>query len=407
MAQAHRARRRSARATGTSSCSTSSAPSTARASRSRARRACGSGTRSRASRRRSMPARRRRTPGTENVATDPGRRRRGAGVAARPRRRARRSGPGARRRSTRSAWRRASRTSTAYFNFLLADEPRLAGWQSGALLGRPDAEGLLARLPAGDRSRDHRHGRLRRAQGRPAERRLHAAERADRAQRRGGRRTAACRPLMERRRGRRRSGRLPRLPERRPRRHDLGHELVERERRAGDDLHVRGARDRRRRQPRRRIRVGHGDDAGCARACARFRTGRRTRRLRPAARSRRGARDEPRPADRRHAGGRDRDRVQRRRGRNGVRGDGDDRAAADGSGPVARSVDSARRHPALAHEPRRKRRAHVHPLPRRNAPQDGAAAALQRARPPRRATSTRCVRSTRRAAVAAKRSSYG
>ena len=46
---------------------------------------------------------------------------------------------------------------TAYFNFLLADEPVLDGLAVGAALGRPHAQGLLARVPAGDRGRDRRH----------------------------------------------------------------------------------------------------------------------------------------------------------------------------------------------------------------------------------------------------------
>ena len=102
----------------------------------------------------------------------------------------------------------------AYFNFLLADEPALSRWQS-APSGSTDAEGLLARLPAGDRSRYHRHRRLRCAQG--ACRAPTSCRRTYRPLRRRGR-AAACRPLLERRHRRRR--RSPTASsERRPRRH--------------------------------------------------------------------------------------------------------------------------------------------------------------------------------------------
>ena len=87
--------------------------------------------------------------GTENDAHRPRRRRRGAGVAAA------RGDVGRSDQSTQAldAIRLAACQPhvTAYFNFLLADEPRARGLAVGRLLGRPDAEGLLARLRAGDR----------------------------------------------------------------------------------------------------------------------------------------------------------------------------------------------------------------------------------------------------------------
>ena len=265
LAQAHRGRSRSARATGTSSCSTSSAPSTARPSRSRARRACGSGTREVGFQTAVDAGKAGAYSGTENTLTVPdwaG----GEPESPAPAETTRRPDQAT---QALDAIRLAACQPyvTALLQLPARRRARARGLAVGRALGRPDAEGLLARLPAGDRSRDHRHRRLRL--------RSRAAGRAPTSCRR------TCRPGSPARRSPARCEST--CPGARPRTtsapvayrvfrngahvaHDLGHELVERERRAGDDLHVRGARDRRRRQPRRRIRVGHGDDARGARA---------------------------------------------------------------------------------------------------------------------------------------------
>ena len=136
---------------------------------------------------------------------------------------------------------------TAYFNFLLADEPVLSGWQSGALWvdrtpkdSWPAFQQAIAATTTGTVDCGC-------AQGRPAERRLLAAGRADRAQRRGGRRSAARRSVLERRRRTTSSPVAYRVFRNGAHvAHDLGHELVERKRRAGDHVHLRGAGDRRR-----------------------------------------------------------------------------------------------------------------------------------------------------------------
>ena len=105
----------------------------------------------------SRPRRRRRYTGTEKRCGDPRLcRRRQAGHA----RAAETTRPGSARPrcSTASAWPLASRTS-GVLRLLLVDEPRLAGWQSGAS-GRPDTQGSLPSFQQADLRGERRHRRL-------------------------------------------------------------------------------------------------------------------------------------------------------------------------------------------------------------------------------------------------------
>ena len=209
--------------------------------------------------------------GTENVAhaspTTP------AASPSRPRPRRRAPRPtSARRCSTRSASPRASRTWPRYFNFLLADEPRARGLAVGRALGRPDAEGLAARVPAGDRGGDPRHGRLRCAQGRPAERRLHAAGRA--AGLAGAPRRRRCASTLSWNAAADDIGAVAyRVYRNGAHVATTSTRAGRTARRAGDDLQLRRPRARRRREHRRCVRVGPGNHTGSTARCASLRRG--------------------------------------------------------------------------------------------------------------------------------------
>ncbi len=86
----------------------------------------------------------------------------------------------------------------SYFNFLLADEPRLQGWQSGAFWADLTPKDSRPGFLAGDLGGERRHGRLRRAQGRTPERGLHAALGTNRPRCNGVGRPAPRRAHLER-----------------------------------------------------------------------------------------------------------------------------------------------------------------------------------------------------------------
>ncbi len=149
----------------------------------------------------------------------------------------------------------------AYFNFLLFDEPRLGGWQSGAFWAdRTPKDSLpgFRQAIAEANSAVVDCGALK--GGRPSADFMPPSTPAELAAvpQRG---SAPGRAQLEREHRRCELGRLPRLPERRPRGDDFGNGVDERGRRASDDLHVHGSGPRFRRESRRRLGAGDGHDA--------------------------------------------------------------------------------------------------------------------------------------------------